>query len=225
MRPISPKEVAPIARDIAEGRWRITHQGAAFDDGGILVDGHHRLTAIVDVNLPVTMFVARGLRADDCAQIDRGRMRKVHIVLAKSHHLVAIARAYLNCVEGWPRYAQKHSDEEIIDAVSMLESLPWLQYNHRRGITAAVMGALVFAAQKYPLPIPEFVEQLRTGVSLPAGHPALTLRASLERRGNGGQAMQRTQAMIALAAARACVQRRPLTKLYVTDDTFAFFSL
>lgn len=87
------------AQDMAEGRWRLTHQGIAFDERGRLSDGQHRLAAIVKSGSTVKMCVARGI--SDEAQLDMDRHAKrsvsdcIQIAYGVSVHktVVAIANA------------------------------------------------------------------------------------------------------------------------------------
>jgi hypothetical protein len=50
---------AKIARDIEAGKWEVTHQPIAFDCNGRLIDGQHRLQAIILSQRTVSVFVAR----------------------------------------------------------------------------------------------------------------------------------------------------------------------
>lgn len=56
-RPVRDAYVKRLARDMMAGRWRLTHQGIAFDPHGVLLDGQHRLWAIVTADLSVEMHV------------------------------------------------------------------------------------------------------------------------------------------------------------------------
>ena len=78
-RRLSEKSVENLAFEITEGRWQLTHQGIAFDKGGVLVDGQHRLAPVVKANIPVDMMVARGLEPSEnnLYAIDNGRKRTV----------------------------------------------------------------------------------------------------------------------------------------------------
>jgi hypothetical protein len=67
--------VNSLARAITENRWRITHQGIAFNCDGTLIDGQHRLLAIVLANKPVQMYVASGMAKDAVFGIDQGISR------------------------------------------------------------------------------------------------------------------------------------------------------
>ena len=57
-RPIRQSHVEHLAAEMKASRWRLTHQGIAFSAGGVLLDGQHRLWAIVlaDVTVPMRVF-------------------------------------------------------------------------------------------------------------------------------------------------------------------------
>ena len=52
-RPINGGHVHRLAEEIKADRWRLTHQGIAFDTQGILIDGQHRLWAVVEADRPI----------------------------------------------------------------------------------------------------------------------------------------------------------------------------
>jgi hypothetical protein len=56
-RVIKPTIVKAYSEDIMNDAWKTTHQGIAFNSSGELVDGQHRLSAIVMANKPVNMLV------------------------------------------------------------------------------------------------------------------------------------------------------------------------
>jgi len=56
-RPLDQAHVERLARDMKAGRWRLTHQGIAFDTTGLLVDGQHRLWAVIEADVTVPMRV------------------------------------------------------------------------------------------------------------------------------------------------------------------------
>ena len=53
-----PHRTAEYARIMQAGAWILTHQGILLDVDGNLVDGQHRLTAIVDTGITVKMMVS-----------------------------------------------------------------------------------------------------------------------------------------------------------------------
>ena len=49
-RDIRPSVVTGLAESITRGEWVLSHQGIAFAKSGRLLDGQHRLLAIVEAN-------------------------------------------------------------------------------------------------------------------------------------------------------------------------------
>ena len=76
-RPTIQRSVNEIAAAIKAGKWRVTPNGIGFDVSGRLIDGHHRLTAIVQAGLAVQSWVVRGLDQDSWFAIDNGKRRSV----------------------------------------------------------------------------------------------------------------------------------------------------
>lgn len=100
-RALRDSAVQRYARDMKAGRWRLTHQGIAFGPDGKLIDGQHRLWAIVEADTPIRMMVARGVSADAQAVIDDNLPRTAVDALKLRHGVqaknveVAIAKRIL----------------------------------------------------------------------------------------------------------------------------------
>jgi hypothetical protein len=91
-RPLKDDVVQAYARDMVNGVWVPTHQGVAFNDANALIDGQHRLSAIVLTGLTVRMMVTYGLPAKikdremtTMDAVDRGRTRSVADQLTIQH--------------------------------------------------------------------------------------------------------------------------------------------
>lgn len=105
-RRISDVLVTAMARDMIEGRWRLSHQGIALDKTGRLLDGQHRLSAIIKANVTIRMVVTYNVEPDAFEVIDLGgRARSIADMFALSHNLkysttfvaaLRILRAYGN---------------------------------------------------------------------------------------------------------------------------------
>jgi hypothetical protein len=81
-RPLSKSTVRGFAEAMRRGDWLVTHQGIAFDTRGVLVDGQHRLAAIVEAELPVEMTVFTEVEPDTFDVLDTGKRRNAADVLA-----------------------------------------------------------------------------------------------------------------------------------------------
>jgi hypothetical protein len=82
--------VAAYEADMKAGNWIPTHQGIAFNDRDELIDGQHRLTAVVRSGATVRMLVTRGLPAltgenHTMDAVDRGAARSISDQLKLQH--------------------------------------------------------------------------------------------------------------------------------------------
>jgi hypothetical protein len=81
-RPLSRSTVRAFAEGMRRGDWLVTHHGIAFDTAGVLVDGQHRLAAVVEADLPVEMAVFTDVEPDTFDVLDTGKKRNAADVLA-----------------------------------------------------------------------------------------------------------------------------------------------
>lgn len=93
-RNVVESSVQAYANDMKNKRWTVTHQGLAFNENGDLLDGQHRLWAVVFANMPVDFMVTRGLPDQDVQggvvintmdAIDKGRARTTGQNLSLCH--------------------------------------------------------------------------------------------------------------------------------------------
>lgn len=76
-RSVRDAVVARYAADMLAGRWLQTHQGIAFDEESTLIDGQHRLFAIIESSTPVRLQVTRGLSLETQVIVDDGIPRTI----------------------------------------------------------------------------------------------------------------------------------------------------
>lgn len=74
-RPLAKKVVARYAREMREGHWRLNGESIKLDEQGIILDGQHRLHAIVEAQVAIETAVVIGLPADVFPSLDRGAKR------------------------------------------------------------------------------------------------------------------------------------------------------
>lgn len=104
-RRIRMGHVRELVAEMKAGRWRITHQGIAFGPDGKLVDGQHRLSAVVMAETTVSMLVAYYEARPPLLQIDGIHPKSTtdRLVLSGRKDLtsahVATTRAFWN--GGW----------------------------------------------------------------------------------------------------------------------------
>ena len=74
-RTLRRSRVLQYAHDMKEGKWNLTGQGITFGRDGNLLDGQHRLHAVVFANVPVDFLVVTD--ADTVATYDCGLTRSI----------------------------------------------------------------------------------------------------------------------------------------------------
>lgn len=74
-RPYRDRYASKLAEAIKRGEWLLTHQGIAICEDGRLLDGQHRLSAIVKAGITVPLSVSRDVSAEAFYGMDQGARR------------------------------------------------------------------------------------------------------------------------------------------------------
>lgn len=84
-RTLRTSKVRAYARDMLNGTWQLTGQGITISKDGVLLDGQHRLEAIVLANKPIDMLVVT--EADNTYMYDCGLKRSYgdHLKIANKN--------------------------------------------------------------------------------------------------------------------------------------------
>lgn len=100
-RSVVRRRFLALADDMLNGRWMVTGEAIKFASDGTLLDGQHRLNAVIAAGIPATMLIVRGV--DHSAQdgMDTGRARSAGDVLSINGHkngttIAAASRLLLN---------------------------------------------------------------------------------------------------------------------------------
>jgi hypothetical protein len=84
--------VASLVKMIQAGEFQLTHQGIAFDSNGTLIDGQHRLLAIVAAQKPVQIMVTRSVNPAVWGATDQGVIRTSTEVTGLDKKLAEVSR-------------------------------------------------------------------------------------------------------------------------------------
>ena len=66
-----------LTDEIKSGNWQVTHQGIAIDNCGRLLDGQHRLSAIVNSGISINILVSISVPTDAFKAMDNGVKRNM----------------------------------------------------------------------------------------------------------------------------------------------------
>lgn len=217
--------VARMAHDMKNGHYEVTHQGIAVSVTGILLDGQHRLEAIVSSNLPQYLLVTIGLPDSAQKHMDRGALRRTadflvgsNAVLRASTLKTLLAIRELNGeVLPAPLYDRMRNVTDS-DVHSLIEDEPGLAADMAELANLALRAsrhcpvtptALLAAALTFPEAGEDMLNMLVTGIGMEAGSPLLALR-------NSHQETQRMNGMATFTALRtfdAFLKGKKWTKL------------
>lgn len=109
--------VSHYARDMESGHWTTTHQGIAFDSHGRLVDGQHRLAAVVESGCSIWFLVTNGLSEEAIISLDRGKNRTLAHALQWAGYKISNEQiAILKVIKTAPNVnSQRSNDSEMLE--------------------------------------------------------------------------------------------------------------
>lgn len=121
-RPLKPRLVDKYVRQILAGHWRRNHQGIAFDANGILIDGQHRLYAIIKTGQSVTMLVFLNETQLAHESIDNGKTRSLLDVIRLELHDNTLKSKHISALKAmWAgRYCKNQDDLSAAEVGNML---------------------------------------------------------------------------------------------------------
>ena len=77
-RSLRPTKIRDYVRQMKENKWLVNGEPIIFDKSGRLIDGQHRLNAVIEANTPQTFDVRRNVDAAAAASIDTGASRRMY---------------------------------------------------------------------------------------------------------------------------------------------------
>lgn len=101
-RNITMAHVLHLRQQMERGQWMMTGEPIIFDDHGMLVDGQHRLRALIAAKASIDFMVVRGVSTDSFMAMNRGKSRTAGNVF--SIHGVKNANNIAACVGGVLNY-------------------------------------------------------------------------------------------------------------------------
>lgn len=113
-RRLRKAHVNTLALEMRNRQWRLTHQGIAFGVSGRLLDGQHRLQAIVDSGVSAHLLVFVDAQEDTFTNFDRGAKRDVSDILQVHYAVAAIGQTIVrSCVRGGSAHARNAMPSEV----------------------------------------------------------------------------------------------------------------
>lgn len=185
-RRLRNKLVDQYARDMVAGRWAANFEPVQIAESGVLLNGQHRLAAIVASDTTQQMLVVTGVAEDAQDTIDVGAKRTVHDQLGfrgftNGTTLGATARLAMLLHTGKD---YRPTQPEVLAMVNTDETLQWAVEEVLPTLPRVVQPAvLAYCYLRFhhvdPDAAKRFFEHLTTLDNLPAGSPILALHKRL----------------------------------------------
>ncbi len=188
-RPLSRKHVDLLADEMKQGRWKFNGDTVCFN-GSTLLDGQHRLYAVIQSGVAQFMIIVNNLASDVFDTIDAGKKRDASAVLAlngekHTHTLAAALRFVDDYLNGRVRQRPTHSNTKI-EAIlgshpGARESVEFsVKLTGKRLLPGSVMaGCHYLFSRSSPEMADDFFMSLIKGVGLAEGDPIYLLREKL----------------------------------------------
>lgn len=228
-RPLNDSAVSVYADALKRGEWRVNGETIKFSTSGRLLDGQHRLKAIVVSGVPLTTYIAENLAEEVFDTLDQGKRRSAADVLTMAGEkdaarLGAAARAYLMLTH----QATNKSRVTAAQCAQLLRDVPQLRYwvavyaarpTLTKLIPSCIAAVAALVAEKHGQEtVEKFLDQVNSGIGLVQGDPALLLREKFINREVGRQFKLDYTMALCIKAFNAYTQKRKIAILRLKAD-------
>lgn len=218
------------ARDMVAGAWMKNAQPICFSSLGVLLDGQHRLLAIVKSETTQEILVVRGLDPKTFSSFDRHAVRPSHQVFQLEYNESSAHSKRAVSIASQIYYLAKSSRSGLsYDVICQLighykNDIDWLLNmpgsTKRHVRRASIQASFVLAHHKFPTIVEQFVGDVIDGDSLSSNSHAFLLRDYLM----GITGNKNKDAIIiekCLRAIKGCVNGDTISRLLPSKGTRA----
>lgn len=174
-RNLNKKRIDMLANDILNGNWTESPQPICFDNNRNLIDGQHRLNAIIKANMPALLTIAFNVQSGsvidkglerDCGSslymrgvIDKELSHRAVIAIVNRYYCIAENRFLVSDSEKG-EFINKYRNE-LAKTISIANKRNYTNISKKTGIQTAIFAALVCGVSEEV--IREFVGVVNSG--------------------------------------------------------------
>jgi len=201
-RSLSQKKLKIYVEDMKNGKWVLNGETIQFNKKGELINGQHRLTAVILSGVTIQVLIVTGVEDDRAfATIDQGLMRGAHTVLQlkgvkNAKRMESISKKLLI----WDTTENKENFSTLSGKSFSITTIAEYYEDHQEEIDfvydqfkdapilrtckafTGVFVALTICYRYNPKDTLTFIEKFKTGANLSENHPILLLRNKLTHR-------------------------------------------
>lgn len=194
-RNLNSKHVDSLAKDMADGNFKLNGEAIKFDTQNRLIDGQHRLSACIKANVAFDSLVVHGV--EDAKNVfntlDMGKKRSAALALSNagyknSNNVAATARLDW-CAKRWPNSwnaRRSFTNAEMFAHIDKNPNLVPATYHiahngrlRKLAPTATLSLCVAWCMDIDKSATMDFFDKLTSGAGLEEGNPILTLRNKL----------------------------------------------
>lgn len=113
-----PAVIARYAAMMSNGEWKLSPEAIVIANTGRLLNGQHRLSAVVKSGVAVRFLVIRGTNEDVFEVLDRGAVRSTADALQSEKRVTEVARLIVTMSNGNARMTTDPAVRRVIDKIS-----------------------------------------------------------------------------------------------------------
>ena len=197
-RPKNQMLIQQYANDIKNGKWKYTQQTIQISKSGVVLDGQHRLMAVVLTQISIEVLLGCGMDDDIFTVLDTGRVRQTSDTMAiagieNPTKIAAMVKFIINfekgvydqATRGYSRGSKKVTNEFATEfALQHLDSLYQSYYygynKDNKIISGTTLAALHYIFKKFNNEQANiFCKSLADGLNLTRENPIYLLRKRL----------------------------------------------
>lgn len=195
-RNIVDAHVERLGRDMLAGRWQMNGETIKFNPEGILIDGQHRLWAVIHADVTIVFDIAEGVPNEAMLTIDTARVRQFsdHLKIKGRLYTTQVASAArwwfaydrgttsgLRVTGGTIRATHVELEEVLEHHSDLFECAQEVSISKASKIVPAGVLTFVYsgARKQNAAKATEWLSQLATGLNLAAHSPVYRLREKL----------------------------------------------
>lgn len=194
-RKVSGRNYAVVHRAIMRGEWKLNGEAIKIARDGTVLDGQHRLHAVVESGVPIQTFVIENLEPETQDTMDTGKSRSITDVLAiRGEHQTAMLAAVLRRIYIYESHGLRaatmasypttnHEVLAFYDANKWVQSYvaPARSVGGRARLPGSLTGLLMHVFSRIDHgDSAYFFDRLGDGENLPSDSPIYVLRRALE---------------------------------------------
>ena len=194
-RKVSEKHVRFLAQEMRSGNWLFDGQPLRFDEDNVLIDGQHRLNAIIRSKTSQNLLIITGLKKESFKVMDTGKNRNAADVLSingeQYYSVIASCAKFIIKLKGGNSTGGSRmsstSNSSIVDwlnnnrvIVDYIKTSDKLKHAFSGVLSNTYIASFLFLfAEKDAVASEDFMRKLCTGLDLTEKDPILTLRKTL----------------------------------------------